>query len=132
KRVRVRRLEKGLSQTQLATKIGVTFQQVQKYENGVNRISASRLQRIAEILNVPITFFFDVTPARSGGAPFAYLQTEGSLKLMRAYAEIKDAKVRYVLVEIAQRLARESKSASKQAPSKARRLKQSASSRSRR
>src|SRR3954463_9966038 len=59
RRVRSRRLECRLSQTELADKVGVTFQQVQKYEKGVNRIGAGRLQRIAEALDVPITFFFD-------------------------------------------------------------------------
>src|SRR5207248_4793441 len=64
-RVRSRRLECRLSQTELADKIGVTFQQVQKYEKGTNRIGASRLQRISEALDVPITFFFDATPHAS-------------------------------------------------------------------
>src|ERR1043166_4842022 len=64
RRVRSRRLECRLSQTELADRIGVTFQQVQKYEKGVNRIGAGRLQRIAEALEVPISFFF-------GGAPGA-------------------------------------------------------------
>src|SRR5947209_12593543 len=59
RRVRSRRLECRLSQTELANRVGVTFQQVQKYEKGVNRIGAGRLQRIAEALEVPITFFFD-------------------------------------------------------------------------
>ena len=62
RRVRSRRLECRLSQTDLADKIGVTFQQVQKYEKGVNRIGAGRLQRISEALEVPITFFFDNAP----------------------------------------------------------------------
>src|SRR5437588_8826794 len=65
RRVRSRRLESRLSQTELADKIGVTFQQVQKYEKGVNRIGAGRLQRIAEALEVPITFFFNATPHAS-------------------------------------------------------------------
>src|SRR5262252_7022952 len=58
RRVRTRRLERRLSQTELADAIGVTFQQVQKYEKGVNRIGAGRLQRISEALEVPIAFFF--------------------------------------------------------------------------
>src|SRR5881227_2312776 len=62
RRVRSRRLECRFSQTELADRIGVTFQQVQKYEKGVNRIGAGRLQRISEALEVPITFFFDATP----------------------------------------------------------------------
>jgi transcriptional regulator with XRE-family HTH domain len=109
-RVRVRRLEKGLSQTELGSRIGVTFQQVQKYENGTNRISAYRLQRIAELLNVPIAFFFDSVQTPSGDEPLAYLQKEGSLKLVRAYAEIASSEVRRALVEIAEHLARASKS----------------------
>src|SRR6266705_3147392 len=57
KRIRARRLERGLSQTELGQRLGVTFQQVQKYEKGTNRVGAGRLQRVAEILDVPITFF---------------------------------------------------------------------------
>lgn len=56
--VRMRRLELGLSQTKLAGGLGITFQQLQKYEKGTNRISASRLQQIASLLKVPVTFFF--------------------------------------------------------------------------
>src|SRR3982751_3181300 len=66
RRVRSRRLECRLSQTELADRIGVTFQQVQKYEKGVNRIGAGRLQRISEALEVPISFFFG--GGASGGA----------------------------------------------------------------
>jgi transcriptional regulator with XRE-family HTH domain len=65
RRVRSRRLEQKLSQTELADKIGVTFQQVQKYEKGTNRIGAGRLQRIGEALEVPITFFFECGSARA-------------------------------------------------------------------
>src|SRR5262245_28897262 len=67
KRVRLRRLQLSLSQTDLATKLGLTFQQVQKYEKGTNRISCSRLYEIAAILKVPITFFFsDKVDGRTG------------------------------------------------------------------
>src|SRR5690348_6824980 len=88
-RVRSRRLEQRLSQTELADRIGVTFQQVQKYEKGVNRIGAGRLQRISEALEVPISFFFG-TGAPTKGAPqatgdiktgdsiFGFMQTSGS------------------------------------------------------
>src|ERR1043166_8485002 len=86
RRVRSRRLECRLSQTELADRIGVTFQQVQKYENGVNRIGAGRLQRISEALDVPITFFFDPV-ARAGerdasgnpGSVFGLMQDSGSV-----------------------------------------------------
>jgi transcriptional regulator with XRE-family HTH domain len=109
RRVRVRRLEKGLSQTELGNRIGVTFQQVQKYESGANRISAFRLQRIAELLNVPIAFFFESARTASGDEPLAYLQKEGSLRLVRAYAEIASSEVRRALIDIAEHLARASK-----------------------
>jgi transcriptional regulator with XRE-family HTH domain len=111
-RVRVRRLEKGMSQTEMGNQLGVTFQQVQKYENGVNRISASRLQRVAEVLDVPITFFFEIARTPSGNEPLAYLQTEGSMRLVMAFAEIASGQARHALVEIAEHLARASKSAS--------------------
>jgi transcriptional regulator with XRE-family HTH domain len=62
KRVRMLRLMLGLPQTNLGDALGVTFQQVQKYEKGTNRISASSLQRISEILQVPVTFFFEGAP----------------------------------------------------------------------
>src|SRR6266480_4207999 len=84
RRVRSRRLECRLSQTELADRIGVTFQQVQKYEKGVNRIGAGRLQRISEALEVPITFFFDATPhgaergASSLESAFGLMQTSGA------------------------------------------------------
>src|SRR5688500_20347252 len=84
RRVRSRRLECRLSQTELADRIGVTFQQVQKYEKGVNRIGAGRLQRISEALEVPIQFFFGASgggTARETGSGaeriFGFMQTTG-------------------------------------------------------
>src|SRR5919198_5422244 len=82
RRVRSRRLECRLSQTELAERIGVTFQQVQKYEKGVNRIGAGRLQRISEALEVPISFFFGAggtgaatkTEASTSESVFGFLQ----------------------------------------------------------
>src|SRR3954462_11597694 len=114
RRVRARRLEHRLSQTELAERIGVTFQQVQKYEKGVNRIGAGRLQRISEALEVPISFFFG--PGASGGttakeAPssaesvFGFLQTSGSVRIVKAFHKIKSRKARQLLVEMAEELA---------------------------
>jgi transcriptional regulator with XRE-family HTH domain len=107
--VRMRRLEKSMSQTVMGNHLGITFQQVQKYENGTNRISASRLQRVAEVLEVPIAFFFEIAETALGDKPLAYLQTEGSMRLVRAFAEITNGQARYALVEIAEHLARGSK-----------------------
>jgi transcriptional regulator with XRE-family HTH domain len=109
-RVRALRLQCGLSQTDLGTLIDVTFQQVQKYEKGANRISAGRLQRIAEVLGVPVAFFF-AAPAerhRSSGADTQegeFLETEGALRLARAYARIKEPDVRLRLLRLTEALA---------------------------
>src|SRR5436305_971117 len=107
RRVRSRRLECRLSQTELANKIGVTFQQVQKYEKGVNRIGAGRLQRISEALQVPITFFFDAAPhAAERGvtnletSAFGFMQTSGAVKIVKAFHRIKSRKARQLVVDL--------------------------------
>jgi len=112
RRVRSRRLECRLSQTELADKIGVTFQQVQKYEKGVNRIGAGRLQRITEALDVPITFFFDATPhatttASKNGTDsvFEFMQVSGAVRIVKAFNRIKNPKARQILVEMTEELA---------------------------
>jgi len=111
RRVRTQRLTKGLSQTELGEKIGVTFQQVQKYEKGTNRIGAGRLSRIAEVLEVPVTYFFpsEDEPAIPGASdeisPFALLSTSGAIQLVRAYARIQGGNARAALVQIAEHLA---------------------------
>ena len=113
RRVRSRRLECRLSQTELADRIGVTFQQVQKYEKGVNRIGAGRLQRISEALEVPISFFFGgpgspaPTKELNGGAEsvFGFLQTSGSVRIVKAFHKIRSRKARQLLVEMAEELA---------------------------
>jgi transcriptional regulator with XRE-family HTH domain len=111
RRVRSRRLECRLSQTELADRIGVTFQQVQKYEKGVNRIGAGRLQRISEALEVPISFFFGGTggaaKADGNGAEsvFGFMQTSGSVRIVKAFHKIKSRKARQLLVEMAEEFA---------------------------
>ena len=111
RRVRSRRLECRLSQTELADRIGVTFQQVQKYEKGVDRIGAGRLQRISEALEVPISFFFGAaggSPARESAnseSSFGFMQTAGSVRIVKAFHKIKSRKARQLLVEMAEELA---------------------------
>jgi transcriptional regulator with XRE-family HTH domain len=112
KRVRTLRLQRGLSQTELGSLISVTFQQVQKYEKGTNRISAGRLQRISEVMSVPVAFFFNVTDDKgeAGGqggmdVEFSFLQTEGALRLARAYARIKQPGVRLQLLRLTEAIA---------------------------
>ena len=94
RKIRTLRLERGLSQSHLAGGIGLSFQQLQKYESGANRVSAGRLQRIAGFLGVPVTVFYGVAGGRTKKAetedrdPFAYLQARGAVRIARAYAGI--------------------------------------------
>src|SRR5688500_20393191 len=87
RRVRSRRLECRLSQTELADRIGVTFQQVQKYEKGVNRIGAGRLQRISEALEVPIALFFDASP--HAAANDSSTSSDSVINLMQTYSSVR-------------------------------------------
>ena len=111
KRVRTLRLQRGMSQTVLGGLLGVTFQQVQKYENGANRISAGRLQRITEILEVPITFFYtgfqDNRSDHSAGAKidFDFFQSGDAIRLVRAYSRIKQRGVRLQLLRLTETIA---------------------------
>ena len=95
-RVRQRRRLLGMSQAALAEALGISFQQIQKYEHGTNRISASRLYEISRVLDIPVTYFFDETgPGRAlgGGEPMP-LHSRETLKLVEAYYAIPDAKLR--------------------------------------
>ncbi len=117
-RVRMRRMMLGMSQEKLGDALGLTFQQVQKYEKGTNRIGASRLHQIARVLSVPVEFFYEGAPqvegAGSGGGGFAeappsgyvsdFLTTSEGLELIKAFIEIKDPKVRRKLVDLAKAL----------------------------
>jgi transcriptional regulator with XRE-family HTH domain len=115
-RVRMRRKILGLSQEKLGEKLGITFQQIQKYEKGTNRVGASRLQAMADALDVPVSYFFpDAASAAPGGmkeesAVFMmdFLSTSEGLELSRAFTRIRDAKVRRKVVELVRALAEES------------------------
>jgi transcriptional regulator with XRE-family HTH domain len=103
-RIRRRRLELGVSQEQLATAIGVTFQQVQKYEKGTNRISASRLHQVAAVLHVDVTFFFMDVDGAGGGldrppAP-DLLADRAILELVRSYNAIVSSDVRSAILAL--------------------------------
>jgi transcriptional regulator with XRE-family HTH domain len=115
-RVRMRRLMLGLSQTKLADALGITFQQVQKYEKGVNRISASKLQHISSFLQVPIAFFFEGLSDPSSTAKHAarlpipahlseFIATADGLSLIRAYTQITRRTLRHAIVELVEKLA---------------------------
>lgn len=117
-RVRLRRMLVGLSQEKLGARMGLTFQQIQKYEKGVNRIGASRLFQLAQILEVPVQFFFEGAslsdaPARQGFAEsgsesflYEFLNTRDGLELNRAFVKISDAQVRRSVVELVRSLGR--------------------------
>jgi|SRR5687768_3517655 transcriptional regulator with XRE-family HTH domain len=110
-RVRMRRIMLGMSQHQLGEALGLTFQQVQKYEKGTNRVGASRIQQIAEILQVPVSFLFEGSPTaiskaerldevRSPDYVSDFVATSQGLALIRAFTQITDAKLRRSIVDL--------------------------------
>ncbi len=120
-RIRLRRTMLGMSQEKLGESLGITFQQIQKYEKGTNRVGASRLQNISTILNVPVSFFFEDAPGEGGvGSGLAepsssnyvvdFLSSSEGLQLNRAFVKISDAKVRRKLVDLVKALAAEAES----------------------
>ena len=115
-RVRMRRIMLGMSQEKLGEALGLTFQQVQKYEKGTNRVGASRIQQISEILQVPVSFLFEGAPSGtisaeglSEGTSPAYvsdfLATSEGLALTRAFTRISDAKLRRSIVDMVEQIA---------------------------
>jgi transcriptional regulator with XRE-family HTH domain len=109
----------GMSQEKLGESLGITFQQIQKYEKGTNRVGASRLQNISSILNVPVSFFFEDAPGEHSGAIAGmaeasssnyvvdFLSSSEGLQLNRAFVKITDPKVRRKVVELVKALAAE-------------------------
>jgi transcriptional regulator with XRE-family HTH domain len=112
-RVRMRRLQLGMSQTKLAEALGVTFQQVQKYEKGANRISASRLQQISNILQAPMSYFFENASGTSGKSKIAdasldyttkFMASADGVALCKAFMNIKDSALRRRIVALVEAL----------------------------
>ena len=106
-RIRARRMAKGMSQTELGNLLGVTFQQVQKYEKGVNRVGAGRLVRIGEALDVAVSFFFGATDMGSEDtrAILGFLDTSYSLRLLRAFSRIPPGGVQRAVVDLVESIA---------------------------
>ena len=122
-RIRLRRNMISMSQEKLGEALGITFQQIQKYEKGTNRVGASRLQQISNVLGVPVSFFFEDAPGEApaaGGMAEAsssayvvdFLSSSEGLQLNRAFARISDAKVRRKIIELVRTLADEPEPAS--------------------
>jgi transcriptional regulator with XRE-family HTH domain len=115
-RVRLRRNMLGMSQEKLGDALGITFQQIQKYEKGTNRVGASRLQAIASVLQVPVSFFFEDAPGMApGGQPglaedsqttfvVDFINSAEGLQLNRAFVKIGDPKVRRKIVDLVKSL----------------------------
>jgi len=114
-RVRMRRMMLSMSQEKLGDSLGLTFQQVQKYEKGTNRIGASRLQQISIILQVPVSFFFEGAPAPPGkpggfaeeASPEyvqATLSTSDGLALVKAFSQLKNPKLRRRIVDLVEEM----------------------------
>ena len=114
-RVRMRRMILGMSQSKLADGLGLTFQQVQKYEKGANRMGASRLQHISHILQIPVPFFFEGAPQLTGqskgngAAPSPayvseFLTTPDGLALTKAFMRIKEPRLRRRIVELVEEI----------------------------
>ncbi len=106
-RIRARRMAKGMSQTELGNLLGVTFQQVQKYEKGVNRVGAGRLVRVGEALDVPVSFFFGATDngTEDTKAILGFLDTSYSLRLLRAFSRITETGVQRAVVDLVESIA---------------------------
>jgi transcriptional regulator with XRE-family HTH domain len=111
-RLRSRRLVLGLSQEKLGTRLGITFQQIQKYEKGTNRISASKLMVAAGVLSVPVSYFFEDQPvsepdglAREVDEMGTFLLSRDGVSLNHAFTSIKDKRVRQSIVTLAKALA---------------------------
>jgi transcriptional regulator with XRE-family HTH domain len=115
-RIRLRRTMLGMSQEKLGESLGITFQQIQKYEKGTNRVGASRLQQISEILQVPVSFLFEGGPggtisgnglseAPSPAYVSDFLATSEGLALTRAFTRINDSKLRRSIVDLVEQIA---------------------------
>jgi len=110
-RIRLRRNMLGMSQEKLGETLGITFQQIQKYEKGTNRVGASRLQAISEVLSVPVAFFFEDAPAHnftgqglaedaSANLTLDFATSTEGLQLSRAFVKIKDTKIRRKVLDL--------------------------------
>jgi len=110
-RIKVERVARRMSQTALAEGIGVSFQQVQKYENGLNRVGASRLNRIAEVLGIPVAAFFEANPSAtlkdedSKTSMVDMLGEPGAVRVLRAFTQLPEGPVRRSVLNLLEKMA---------------------------
>lgn len=119
-RVRLRRQVMKMSQEKLGDQLGVTFQQVQKYERGANRVGASRLWKMSQVLDVPVGFFYDGLDEAGGSTEFAtddqlpivyeFINSTDGVNLAKAVSQIKNKAVRRQILELARSLAKDAAS----------------------
>jgi transcriptional regulator with XRE-family HTH domain len=109
-KIRIFRVHRRISQTDLAEQIGVTFQQVQKYEKGTNRVGASRLSRIAAVLGISVGELFEPAVGKSDDemSPFRLLAEPGALRVLKAYTRTTDSRLRRVIAELVEGIADQS------------------------
>jgi transcriptional regulator with XRE-family HTH domain len=109
-KIRIFRIHRRISQTDLAEQIGVTFQQVQKYEKGTNRVGASRLSRIAAVLGISVGELFEPSGGKSDDemSPFRLLAEPGALRVLKAYTRTTDPHLRRVIAELVEGIADQS------------------------
>jgi transcriptional regulator with XRE-family HTH domain len=109
RRVRTMRILRHMSQTALGKILGITFQQIQKYENGKNRIAAGRLQRIGEIFEVPVSYFFGATDGKAADTKkiMDFLGTKHALRLLQAFDRIENHKMQRALVDLTEAIAQQ-------------------------
>jgi transcriptional regulator with XRE-family HTH domain len=105
KRIRLRRVGMKMSRDELGKELGVSFQQIQKYEKGVNRVDAARLQQIATALDVPVTYFYDGDGKTREVESLLFLDSSFSLRLLRAYSKVKNQAVQRQFVSLIERIA---------------------------
>lgn len=113
-RLRMRRMLVGMSQEKLGESLGLTFQQVQKYEKGTNRIGASRLYKISQILSVPVNFFFENLPSEEDQVGFSenssdsfaydFMNSAEGFQLGQAFSQIKDVRIRRRIIDLVRSL----------------------------
>jgi transcriptional regulator with XRE-family HTH domain len=106
-RIRIERTARGVSQSALGRALGITFQQVQKYEKGANRVGAGRLTRIAQTLDVPVGTLIGANEAGGGAEVLGCLALPGAVRLLQAYAQLPQANLRNTVVKLLEQIVRD-------------------------